>query len=125
MNRVCLVGRITKDVELRMSTSGVAVAIFTLAVNRTMKKDGEQEADFISCVAFGKTAEFMDKYVKKGYLLSVDGRIQTGSYDDKNGHKVYTTDIMCDSVQNLTPKQSTSDANSSNDFGITEEDLPF
>ena len=106
MNRVELVGRLTRDPEMRMSSNGTGVVRFTVAVNRNRKVEGQPEADFISCVAFGKTAEFMERYVKKGFLVSVEGRIQTGSYDNAQGQRVYTTDIICDSVQNLTPKSS-------------------
>lgn len=108
MNRVELVGRLTRDPEMRMSQTGNAVTRFTVAVNRNRKVEGQPEADFISCVAFGKTAEFMANYLKKGYLISVEGRIQTGSYDNQQGQRVYTTDIMCDNVQNLTPRNSES-----------------
>lgn len=106
MNRVELVGRLTRDPEMRMSQSGTGVVRFSVAVNRTRKVEGQPEADFINCVAFGKTAEFMEKYVKKGYLVSVEGRIQTGSYENQQGQRVYTTDIVCDNVQNLTPRSS-------------------
>jgi single-strand DNA-binding protein len=93
MNKVNLIGRLTRDVETRYSGE-LAIARYTLAVDRRFKKDGEQNADFINCVAFGKSGEFAEKYFKKGMKVAVSGRIQTGSYDDKDGKKVYTTDIV-------------------------------
>lgn len=93
MNKVILIGRLTRDVETRYSGE-LAIARYTLAVDRRFKKDGEQNADFINCVAFGKSGEFAEKYFKKGMKVAVSGRIQTGSYDDKDGKKVYTTDIV-------------------------------
>ena len=90
MNKVQLVGRITKDIELRYTVDQMAVARFTLAVNRRKKDDG---ADFISCTAFKKTAEIMEKYLHKGDQIAVIGHIHTGSYD-KDGKKVYTTEVM-------------------------------
>ncbi len=136
MNSVELVGRLTKEPEMRMSQSGTGIVRFTLAVDRIRKIEGQPEADFISCVAFGKTAEFMSNYLHKGYLISVEGRIQTGSYDNQQtGQKVYTTDVMCESVQNLTPRQqkpmSDEKANEvKNDLAavgidLTVDDLPF
>lgn len=139
MNKWCGVGRLTRDPEMKVSQSGNGVVRFNLAVDRTRKVDGQPDADFISCVAFGNTAEFMDKYIKKGYLVSVEGRITTGSYEKKDGTKVYTTDIYCDSVQNLTPKNvSETNTYESNDkyqaksnddyedsLDISTDDLPF
>ena len=89
-------GRLTKDPVIRASQE-TTVARFTLAVNRKYKKDGDN-ADFISCVAFGKTAEFIEKYIAKGTKIEVEGRIQTGSYTNKDGSKVYTTDVVAESV---------------------------
>lgn len=98
MNKVILMGRLTKDVEIRYQQgSDNAVARFTLAVNRRFKnQNGDTEADFINCVAFGKTAEFVGKYFAQGNMLAVVGRIQTGSYTNKDGVKVYTTDVVVD-----------------------------
>ena len=94
MNNVSLLGRLTKDVDLRFAAgSGIAVANFTLAVNRAKKEDG---ADFITCKAFGKTAEILSEYVFKGHQLAIVGRMQTGSYENKEGKKVYTTDVIVD-----------------------------
>ena len=109
INRVVLVGRLTKDVDLKYTQSGIAVARFTLAVNRAFKTaGGEQEADFISCVAWRKVAENTANFLKKGSLAGVDGRIQTGSYE-KDGARIYTTEVIADSVQFLEPRSSSSD----------------
>ena len=93
MNKVILMGRLTRDVETRYSGE-TAIARYSLAVDRKYKKEGEATADFINCVAFGKSGEFAEKYLKKGMKIAVTGRIQTGSYTDKDGKKVYTTDIV-------------------------------
>lgn len=98
MNKTNLIGRFTKDPEVRYSTSGTAVTRFTLAVNRKYTKEGEErQADFISCVAFGKTAEFISKYFNKGKQVGLCGRIQTGSYE-KDGQRIYTTDVVVEDV---------------------------
>ena len=98
MNKVILMGRLTRDPEVRYSPtqSGeqMAIARYTLAVDRRYKRDGEQTADFIGCVAFGKSAEFTEKYLKQGTKIAISGRIQTGSYTNKDGNKVYTTDVV-------------------------------
>ena len=105
INRVVLVGRLTKDPELRYTPSGVAMARFTLAVNRTFSnQQGEREADFINCVVWRKQAENTANYLKKGSLAGVEGRIQTGSYEGQDGKRVYTTDVVADSVQFLEPR---------------------
>ena len=93
MNNWNGIGRTTSDPEVRYSGE-MAIAKFTLAVDRKYKKDGEQTADFIRCVAFGKNGEFAEKYLRKGMKVGITGRIQTGSYDDKDGKKVYTTEIV-------------------------------
>lgn len=113
INRVILVGRLTKDPELRYTSSNIAYSRFTIAVNRTFKgPSGEREADFIQCVAWRGQAENVARFIRKGSLVGVDGRIQTGSYDDKDGKRVYTTDVVCDSVQFLEPKgEGTGDDN--------------
>ena len=97
MNRAFLIGRTTKEPDVRYSTDGKGVAKFTLAVDRKFSK--EKETDFISCVAFGKTAEVIEKFVKKGNKIAVVGRIQTGSYKNKDGNTVYTTDVMVEEVE--------------------------
>lgn len=96
MNKVILMGRLTRDPEVRYSTgeNAMAVARYSLAVDRRFKRDGEPSADFINCVAFGKAGEFAEKYLQKGTKITVAGRIQTGSYTNKDGVKVYTTDIV-------------------------------
>lgn len=95
MNKCILIGRLVKDPDVRYSQGQepMAIARYTLAVDRAIKKDREQTADFISCVAFGKNGEFAEKYLHKGTKIAIEGRIQTGSYE-KDGHKVYTTDIV-------------------------------
>ena len=114
MNRVVLVGRLTKDPELRTTSNGTSQTRFTLAVNRrTAGADGQREADFINCVAWRGTAEAIAKYLKKGRELAVEGRIQTGSYDAQDGTKRYTTDVV---VDNFTFIGSGSGANTNNDF---------
>ena len=105
INRVVLVGRITKDPELRKTQSGTSVVSFTIACNRRVQSQG-QDADFINCVAWNKTADFMAQYVKKGALLGLEGRIQTRSYDDKDGKRVYVTEVVADSVQFLESKKA-------------------
>jgi single-strand DNA-binding protein len=96
MNKVILMGRLTKNPEIKYAgkDNNMAVARYTLAVNRRFKKDGEQEADFISCVAFGKSAEFVQKYLHKGTKILINGRINTGRYEDKDGKTIYTTDVI-------------------------------
>lgn len=97
MNKVILVGRLTRDPDIRMSANGENTSMFarySLAVDRRFKKEGEQSADFINCVCFGKSAEFAEKYLKKGTKIGVIGRIQTGSYTNREGQKVYTTDVV-------------------------------
>ena len=108
MNKAILIGRLTRDAEVRYSQGNepMAIARYTLAVDRKYKREGEQEADFISCVAFGKQGEFVEKYLHKGMKIAVTGRIQTGSYTNKEGAKVYTTEVVveehefCESKQN-------------------------
>jgi single-strand DNA-binding protein len=107
INKTILVGRITKDVELKYTQTNIAYTRFTLAVNRTYtESNGERKADFIQCVAWRNQAENMAKYISKGSLLGIEGRIQTGSYDDPSGVRRYTTDVVCDSVQFLEPKNA-------------------
>ena len=96
MNKVILMGRLTKNPEIKYAgkENDMAVARYTLAVNRRYKRDGEQEADFISCITFGKSAEFAQKYLHKGMRIVIGGRISTGSYKDKDGKTIYTTDVI-------------------------------
>lgn len=96
MNKVVLMGRLTRDPELRYSqgTNSLAITRYTLAVDRRVKRDGEASADFISCVVFGHSAEFAEKYFRQGMRVTICGRIQTGSYTNRDGAKVYTTDVV-------------------------------
>lgn len=115
MNRVVVVGRLTRDPELKYTPSGHAVANFNVAVNRQFKnKDGEQEADFIQCVTWRKQAENLANYMKKGSQIGVDGRLQTRNFEDKNGRTVFVTEILAESIQFLESKNSTGNTNSSN-----------
>jgi len=135
MNKVILIGRLTRDPEVRSAGENVTVARFPLAVDRRFKKDGEQGADFPNIVAFGKTAEFIEKYIGKGVKIALEGRIQTGSYTDKNGVKRYTTDIIADNVEFAESKHSgaaTEEVPPSDDGGEwlaipegIENELPF
>ena len=144
MNKAILCGRLTKDPDVRHSQGAEpqAIARYTLAVDRRGRgtKEGEQTADFISCVAFGKAGEFAEKYLKKGIKMIVTGRIQTGSYTNKEGVKVYTTDIVVEdqefaesknSSQNGTGNAQSAPANASEDDGFMDipdgidEELPF
>ncbi|MBU9722315.1 MULTISPECIES: single-stranded DNA-binding protein [Bacillaceae] len=112
LNRVVLVGRLTKDPELRYTANGVAVATFTLAVNRPFSnQQGNREADFINCVIWRKPAENVANFLKKGSLAGVDGRIQTRSYDNNEGRRVYVTEIVADSVQFLEPRNASGGGN--------------
>ena len=106
INRVVLVGRLTRDPELRRTSQGDAVTSFTLAVNRNFtSRDGQQQADFINCVVWRKPAENVERYCSKGSLVGVEGRIQTRSYDNSQGQKVNVVEVICDSVQFLNTKQ--------------------
>lgn len=131
INRTVLTGRLTRDPELKSASSGISVTQFTLAVNRQYtNQDGSRSADFISCVAWRKTAENINKFFKKGSLIGIDGRIQTRSYDDKNGHKVYVTEVVVDNFSFLTSKndsgQTAQDPFAAGDeVTITEDDIPF
>ena len=112
MNKVVLMGRLTRNPEVRYSQgdASTAVARYTLAVDRRFKRQGdEQTADFISCVSFGKTAEFVERYLKQGTKIAGCGRIQTGSYTNKDGQKVYTTDVVLDEVEFAESKNASSD----------------
>ncbi len=139
MNRVILVGRITKDPEVKMTQSNIAVATFTLAVNRQFAdQSGERQADFIQCVVWRKQAENLARFVKKGALLGVEGRIQTRQYETENGMR-YVTEVVCDSVQFLESKGDSNESTSRDDLTTAdndefyetskqlaaEEDLPF
>lgn len=104
MNKVCLIGRLTAKPELRYTSSNIAYSRFILAVNRPKKEDGTQDTDFISCVAWKSTADTICKYLNKGSLVGLEGRIQTGSYDREDGTKVYTTDVLVSRIHFLESK---------------------
>ena len=113
MNKVVLMGRLTRDPEVRYSQgeNALAIARYTLAVDRRFKRDGEQSADFINCVVFGKSAEFTERYFRQGMRVTVCGRIQTGSYTNRDGVKVYTTDVVVEE-QEFVESKANSSANS-------------
>ena len=136
MNKIILCGRLARDPEVRYSQGDkpMAVAKYTLAVDRKIKGNNEQTADFINCVAFGKLGEFAEKYLKKGTKLIVTGRIQTGSYTNKDGNKVYTTDVMIEEMEFCESKNAnggnTSQQNTNSDGFMNipdgmDEELPF
>lgn len=112
INQVVLVGRLTKDADLRYTSGGQAVATFNLAVNRNFtNQSGEREADFVNCVIWRKPAETLANYAKKGTLLGVVGRIQTRNYENQQGQKVYVTEVVCDNFQLLEPKKDNQQQN--------------
>lgn len=142
INRVILVGRLTKDPEYRQTPNGVSVATFTLAVNRSFtNSQGEREADFINVVVFRKQAENVNKYLSKGSLAGVDGRIQSRNYENNEGRRVFVTEVVADSVQFMDSKGSNQQNNQSqqqgqapagnnpftndNNANIDDDDLPF
>lgn len=134
MNSAHLIGRVTKEPDIRYSQGekSMCIARYTLAVDRKFKKDGEPTADFISCVAFGKTGEFVEKYLKKGTKIAVIGHIQTGSYTNKDGNKVYTTDVIVDEHEFVESKNASANSGAAEAEGgfmdIPEgaiDDLPF
>lgn len=130
MNKVMLIGRLVADPEIRYTQSGKAAASYRLAVDRPFKQDGQQEADFINCVAWGKTGEFAGNYLRKGTKIAVEGRIQTGSYE-KDGVKHYTTDIVVDRHEFCESRSSgqaaTANSNAGQAFTDMDDDgdLPF
>ena len=105
INRVILVGRLTKNPEIRKTPNGASICKFTLAVSRKVKAQGQPNADFISCVAWNKTADLMYQYLKKGSLIGIDGRLQTGKFTNNNGETIYTCDVMVESLQFLDKKE--------------------
>lgn len=106
MNSVQLVGRLTRDPEIRYTDGGASIASFSVAVDRRFKQEGGDTADFINCKAFGKTAEFIEKYFGKGKKIALNGRIQTGSYTNKDNVKVYTTEVVAENVEFVESKAS-------------------
>lgn len=132
-NKVFLMGRLTKDPEIR-GEEDKKVSRYSLAVDRKYKKDGEESTDFLNCVCFGKSAEFAEKYLKKGTKIVVIGRIQTGSYTNKDGQKIYTTDIIVDEQEFAESKNASSESTQANTSGdgdfmdisnMKSEDFPF
>ena len=113
MNKVILMGRLTRDPEVRYSQGATATAVarYTLAVDRRFKRDGEASADFINCVSFGRSAEFAEKYFRQGLKVVVTGRIQTGSYTNKDGVRVYTTDIVVEEQEFAESKAASTSGN--------------
>ena len=111
INRVVLVGRLTKSPELRKTQNGTSVCKFTLAVNRRVTGQGQPDADFICCVAWNKTADLMLQYLSKGSLIGIEGRLQTGRFTNNNGETIYTCDVMVDSLQFLDQKKSDGQSN--------------
>jgi len=143
INRVILIGRLTKDPDLRYTPNGIPVSTFNLAVNRTYtNQQGEREADFVNCVAWNRQAETVAKYLKKGSLAGVDGRLQTRNYEAQDGRRVYVMEVIAESLQFLEPKGART-KNSEKDepipgdgygdpFGdsddpidVSDDDLPF
>lgn len=137
INNVVLIGRLTRDVELRYTPSNIAVATFNLAVNRNFKnQDGEREADFINCVMWQKSAENLANWTRKGMLIGITGRIQTRSYENQEGQRVYVTEVVADSFQVLEKRDNSANQSSmdsqmppnfenSRPMDISDDDLPF
>lgn len=141
MNKVIIIGRFTRDPEVRYTTNNVCCASFSVAIDRRYKQDGQPTADFPRVVAWGKTAEFIEKYFHKGMKIAIDGRIQTGSYKNNDGQTVYTTDVVAENVEFVESK-GTSESNRSTNGnapnpsvtddgwmsipdGVDDEGLPF
>lgn len=137
INNVVLIGRLTRDVELRYTPSNIAVATFNLAVNRNFKnQDGEREADFINCVMWQKSAENLANWTRKGMLIGITGRIQTRSYENQQGKRVYVTEVVADNFQLLESRNKSANHSSmdeqmppafenSQPMDISDDDLPF
>jgi len=143
MNKVILMGRLTRDPEVRYSQSDtpVAVARYSLAVNKRFKREGETDADFINCVAFGKAGEFAEKYFKKGLMLCISGRLQVRSYDDKTGQKRWVTEVVVEeqdfaeskssfesrskNISDASDNSNSADVSAFFDDDGTDDDLPF
>ena len=137
MNKVILIGRVVRDADIRYSqgASSTCIARYTLAVDRKFKQEGQPNADFINCIAFGKLGEFAEKYLHKGVKIAVTGRIQTGSYKNKDGNTVYTTDVVveeqefCESKSQSNSQQQTTQSNDNSWMSIPDNlddsSLPF
>ena len=144
MNKVILIGRVVRDADIRYSqgASSTCIARYTLAVDRKFKQEGQPNADFINCIAFGKLGEFAEKYLRQGIKIAVTGRIQTGSYTNKDGNKVYTTDVVVEECEfaesknangsspsqpasNMSAPAMASDGFMNLPLGVEDEGLPF
>lgn len=130
INHVVLTGRVTKDIELKVTPTGKSVCSFSLAVNRKFVQDGERQADFINCQLWGKSAETLEKYGKKGMLIGVEGRLQTRNYINQQGQTVYVTEVVAESFTFLEKKQSNgqpqfNDFETYGGFEVNDDDLPF
>lgn len=128
LNRVILIGRLTRDPELRYTPNGIATCTFTLAVDRPYTKDGNREADFISIVTWRQLAETCAKYLQKGRLTAVEGRIQVRHYDNNEGKRVYVTEVLADNVRFLesAPRENREEPPASEEpLDISDDDLPF
>ena len=122
LNRIILIGRLTKDPELRYTSNGTAVCTFTLAVDRPFAKEGQQKADFINCQAWQKTAEACANYLSKGKIAAVDGRLQIRSYEAQDGQKRWVTEVVAESVRFLSPKDNYDDFIAGE---VDDDDVPF
>lgn len=136
LNKIILMGRLTRDPEVRYSQGAepMAIARYSLAVNRRFKRQGEQDADFIPCVAFGKQGEFAEKYFRRGQMISVVGRLQVRNWDDNNGNKRITTEVVVEEQYFAESKKSNSSKHEDNGIGegfypidddVEDDDLPF
>ena len=127
MNKVILMGRLTRDPDVRYSQgeSATAVARYTLAVDRRFRRDGDATADFIGCVAFGRQAEFAEKYLRQGTKIAITGRIQTGSYTNRDGQKVYTTDVVAEDLEFAESKAAAAERGASAGFQPQQSSNPF
>ena len=130
INNVVLAGRVTKDIELKVTPTGKSVCSFSLAVERKFVQNGEKITDFINCQLWGKSAETLEKYVKKGMMIGVEGRIQTRTYTNQQGQTVYVTEVVADSFSFLEKKQSNeqsqfNDFENYGGFEVNDDDLPF
>lgn len=133
MNKIILIGRLTKDLELRYTENNKAIGTFSIAINRDYKNEnGEYETDFINCVVFNQIAETMSKYTHKGDLIGIIGRLQSRTYEDKENKKHYVVEVMVEKVEFLQTKKETNEfenasikTNQQQQFEITDQDLPF
>lgn len=123
MNKVIIVGRLTRDPEIR-TTANSTMASFSVAVDRRFKQEGQPDADFPRVIAWGKTAEFIEKYFHKGMKIAIEGRIQTGSYQNQNGQTIYTTDVIAEAVEFVESKNASQGGSSTNNGGGNTQSAP-